>query len=94
MIFVSNTGCSTRTVKSCAGRPSSARSWPCSPTCLASKFAPEMAHSEAEANDILKRWHTFADRSLLRRVLVDERLMRHTASGNEYQRIDDVPPVG
>lgn len=60
---------------------------------LAAKFAPDAVYTEAEVNAILKQWHTFGDWSLLRRALIDARLLRRDASGREYARVM-APPTG
>ena len=42
---------------------------------------------EAAVNDLLNRWHTFADPAYLRRSLVDEGLLRRTDDGARYWRV-------
>lgn len=61
---------------------------------LAAKFTPGTVYAEAEVNEILKRWHTFGDWSLLRHALVDSRYLRRVASGRQYERVMDQPDPG
>jgi hypothetical protein len=52
---------------------------------LRDRFAPDQVYSEAEVNELLKRWHTFEDWALLRRELVDRGYMIRDTAGHEYQ---------
>ncbi|WP_242942798.1 DUF2087 domain-containing protein [Papillibacter cinnamivorans] len=58
---------------------------------LASKFDGREAYSEGEVNEILARWHTFDDYFLLRRELVDHRLLCRTANGARYWKPEEKP---
>jgi hypothetical protein len=51
---------------------------------LATKFQAGQMYSEKEVNDVLRKWHTFEDYFLLRRGLVDERLLLRTRNGATY----------
>jgi hypothetical protein len=57
---------------------------------LADKFEPGRRYSEREVNELLDRHHTFGDCALLRRDLVDSRLLERTRDGTQYWR----PPTG
>lgn len=48
--------------------------------------------SEKEVNAILKAGHGFGDHALLRRSLIDHRLVTRTANGKIYRRIEQAPP--
>lgn len=58
---------------------------------LASKFDGREAYSEREINEILTQWHTFGDYFLLRRELVDHRLLCRTANGARYWKPAESP---
>jgi len=49
--------------------------------------------SEAEINDLLGRWHLFEDHALLRREMADHGMVRRTADGRQYSRIEQQPPA-
>ena len=51
---------------------------------LVAKFERERRYSEPEVNEILDRWAPFRDAPLLRRTLVEERLLERTPDGREY----------
>lgn len=48
--------------------------------------------SEAQVNAILKAGHSFGDHALLRRSLIDHRLVKRTTDGKTYRRIEQAPP--
>lgn len=58
---------------------------------LAAKFAPGRQYTEKEANDLLRRWHTFSDWCALRRDLYDHRFLDRTADGASYRLSDPQP---
>lgn len=49
--------------------------------------------SEPEVNAVLERWHTFGDRALLRRSLIDHRLATRRIDGRGYRRVEIEPPA-
>jgi hypothetical protein len=49
--------------------------------------------TEREISEILADWHTFGDHALLRRGMVDARLVSRTVDGREYRRIEQRPPA-
>ena len=51
---------------------------------LAGKYDFHRKYSEKEINEIIIKWHTFEDYFLLRRELVDNKLLLRTRSGSEY----------
>ncbi len=53
---------------------------------LAGKFELDKTYTEKEVNAIINDWHTFNDYFLLRRGLVDAKLMKRTKDGSEYWR--------
>lgn len=53
---------------------------------LATKFKDDYVYSEKEVNDIIETWHTFEDYFLLRRSLIDYKLLCRKKDGSEYWR--------
>ncbi len=48
--------------------------------------------TETEVNAVLKAGHSFGDHALLRRSLIDHRLVTRTTDGKIYRRIEQTPP--
>ena len=53
---------------------------------LAEKFAMNYNYTEKEVNEICDKWHTFGDYFILRRELIDNRLLCREANGSRYWR--------
>lgn len=51
---------------------------------LAEKFLFDKDYTEKEVNTIIDSWHTFGDYFLLRRELIDNRLLSRTIDGARY----------
>ncbi len=51
---------------------------------LAGKFEEGKIYSEKEVNGIINDWHTFGDYFILRRLLVDYKLLGRTPNGERY----------
>ena len=51
---------------------------------LAEKFDKDKDYTEKEVNHIIESWHTFGDYFLLRRGLVDYKLLCRTPDGSRY----------
>lgn len=51
---------------------------------LSTKFDIDRFYSEKEVNEILQTWHTFNDYFLLRRGLIEARLLCRTNDGSRY----------
>lgn len=73
-------------------------SWPAKSslqaTCLWvlwSKLPPKQAFTEEDLNRQIRAHHLFGDHALLRRELCDRNLVRRTADGRQYQRIERQP---
>lgn len=49
--------------------------------------------TEKEVNAVLNAGHDFGDHALLRRSLIDHRLVQRTADGKVYRRIEQPPPA-
>lgn len=48
---------------------------------------------ETQVNNVLKAGHSFGDHALLRRSLIDHRLVTRTTDGKTYRRIEQAPPA-
>ncbi|WP_299840345.1 DUF2087 domain-containing protein [uncultured Paracoccus sp.] len=55
-------------------------------------LAPGRDYREADLNAVLKDWHLFGDHVLLRRSLIDHRLVERATDGSWYRRIEQAPP--
>lgn len=51
---------------------------------LAGKFETGCDYSEKEVNKIIDMWHTFNDYFILRRLLIDYKLLGRTSNGAKY----------
>jgi hypothetical protein len=51
---------------------------------LAEKFDVNRNYTEKEVNAICEEWHTFGDFFILRRELIDNRLLCREADGSRY----------
>ena len=61
--------------------------WP-----LWARLPAERDLAERQVNDVLKDGHLFGDHVLLRRSLIDHRLVTRTPDGRVYRRIEQPPP--
>lgn len=59
---------------------------------LWSRIAAGRAYTERQIGELLKANHLFGDHALLRRALVDHRLVSRTSDGAEYRRVEQRPP--
>lgn len=55
---------------------------------LADKFEYNRFYNEKEVNSIIESYHTFGDFFLLRRELIEKKLLSRTRSGDKYWRTD------
>lgn len=67
------------------------RQWPSKHTLkqaalayLAGKFEYGRDYTEREVNEILMQWHTFGDYFILRRGLIEARLLSRVPNGSRY----------
>lgn len=51
---------------------------------MAGKFEEGRDYKEKEVNEIIKNWHTFGDYFILRRGMVDYKLLNRTKDGARY----------
>lgn len=49
--------------------------------------------SEPEVNRAIDGWHTFGDRAILRRSLIEHGLATRTPDGRDYRRVECEPPA-
>ncbi len=61
---------------------------------LAAKFERGREYSEQQVNDLLDAWAPFRDPALLRRTMVEERLLARTSDGSRYWLAPDDLPEG
>lgn len=59
---------------------------------LSTKFDYAKFYTEKEVNSIIDNWHTFNDYFLLRRGLVDHKLLSRTRNGAQYWREGQFTP--
>lgn len=59
---------------------------------LWSFFPAEVEMTELQVNDLLKRHHAFGDHALIRREMVNMRLLSRTADCRSYRRVERRPP--
>lgn len=53
---------------------------------IVDKFEYDRTYTEMEVNDIINRWHTFNDHSIIRREMITQRLMSRLNDGKAYWR--------
>ncbi len=57
-----------------------------------SRLPPRQQFSEIQISELLDLWHGFGDRALLRRSMVDGKLVERTRDGRAYWRVEREPP--
>lgn len=57
-----------------------------------SRIPPEAVFTEREISDLIRDWHDFGDHALIRRAMVDAKMLERTVDGREYRRIERAPP--
>jgi len=75
-----------------ARRPAKRKLQVCALIYLASKFESGREYAEKEVNELLDAWHTFGDRVLLRRELVDGGFLSRDRDGSRY-RLQETHPM-
>ncbi len=58
---------------------------------LATKFEPDIIYTEKQVNEIIEVNHTFQDKWLLRRELIDKGLLCRLTDGSQYWLSQDAP---
>lgn len=60
---------------------------------LAAKFEPDIIYTEKEVNEIIELNHTFQDKWLLRRELINHGFLNRLADGSQYWKPKDQPKL-
>ena len=56
---------------------------------IASKFEYDREYMEKEVSEIIKQSHTFNDHPMVRRELIDRKLLARTSNGAKYWRVKE-----
>lgn len=49
-------------------------------------------YDERGISALIKSWHAFGDHAIIRRAMVDAKMLERNQNGREYRRIEQVPP--
>jgi len=49
-------------------------------------------YDERGISALIKGWHAFGDHAIIRRAMVDAKMLERNQNGREYRRIEQVPP--
>jgi hypothetical protein len=49
--------------------------------------------TERQISEHIRDWHVFGDHALIRRAMVDAKMLERTVDGREYRRIERAPPA-
>lgn len=60
---------------------------------LAGKFKPGVSYTEKEVNEIIEQNHTFGDKWLLRRELIDRGFLKRFTDGSKYWMNEKQPTL-
>lgn len=55
---------------------------------IASMFEVDRTYTEKEVNEIIMKWHTYNDYFMIRRGMIEYRLLERTRNGSEYWKIE------
>lgn len=58
---------------------------------LAAKFEPDVIYTEKEVNAIIEQYHTFQDKWLLRRELINHGFLNRLSDGSQYWLVKEQP---
>ena len=56
---------------------------------IAEKFEEDNIYTEKEVNAIIDQWHTYGDYFMLRRGMVEYKLLARTRNGSQYWKVKD-----
>ncbi|MTI46320.1 DUF2087 domain-containing protein [Sporosalibacterium faouarense] len=56
---------------------------------VAEKFEEGRVYSEKEVNEIINEWHTYNDYFMLRRGMIEYKLLARKRDGSEYWKVKD-----
>lgn len=54
---------------------------------IAEKFEDDRIYTEKEVNETISLWHTYGDYFMLRRGMIDYKLMSRTKCGSKYWKV-------
>ena len=57
-----------------------------------SRLPRGQAFTERQISEHLGDWHAFGDHALLRRAMIDGRMLQRNVDGSEYRRVERTPP--
>jgi hypothetical protein len=57
-----------------------------------SRIARGQTYDERGISALIREWHDFGDHALIRRAMVDAKMLERNQNGREYRRIEQVPP--
>ncbi len=60
---------------------------------LSTKFEPGVIYTEKEVNVIIERYHTFQDKWLLRRELINHGFLSRFTDGSQYWVTEEQPSI-
>lgn len=60
---------------------------------LWSRLSRGETFTEIEVSELIRHWHDFGDHALIRRSMVDGRMLERTVDGRQYRRIERAPPA-
>ena len=49
--------------------------------------------TEVEISDLIREWHLFGDHALIRRAMIDGRMLERNLDGSAYRRLERAPPA-
>ncbi len=58
-----------------------------------SRIPRGQSFTELEISALIRGWHAFGDHALIRRAMVDAKMLERTQNGREYRRIEQAPPA-
>lgn len=57
-----------------------------------SRIPRGQTYDERGISELIKGWHAFGDHAIIRRAMVDAKMIERNQNGREYRRIEQVPP--
>lgn len=55
---------------------------------IAGKFEEQRLYSEKEVNQLIEEWHLFGDYFMIRRGMIDYKMLGRTRNGSQYWKIE------
>ncbi len=57
-----------------------------------SRIPRGQTYDERGISALIREWHDFGDHAIIRRAMVDAKMLERNQNGREYRRIEQVPP--